>query len=79
MLSVYCFFVYMSMSRGTRSDNVNSCFAESLYLLLLLLFLMALGTASDCKQVLNPSSVRDEVWATQSCTLGFNVAGRFKQ
>ncbi|XP_064603891.1 echinoderm microtubule-associated protein-like 2 isoform X2 [Liolophura sinensis] len=32
-------------------------------------------TSSDCKQVLNPSSVRDEVWASQSCTLGFNVAG----
>ncbi|KAL8567806.1 hypothetical protein ACOMHN_009114 [Nucella lapillus] len=33
-------------------------------------------SATSCKQVTSPSAVRDLQWASQSCTLGFNAAGR---
>ncbi|XP_067680201.1 echinoderm microtubule-associated protein-like 2 isoform X13 [Haliotis asinina] len=32
-------------------------------------------TVSSCKQVTTPASVRDVQWASQDCTLSFNVAG----
>ncbi|XP_046557934.1 echinoderm microtubule-associated protein-like 2 isoform X13 [Haliotis rubra] len=32
-------------------------------------------TVSSCKQVTTPASLRDIQWASQDCTLGFNVAG----
>ncbi|XP_014665609.1 PREDICTED: echinoderm microtubule-associated protein-like 3 [Priapulus caudatus] len=38
-------------------------------------FEMNYWSAAVCKQVNNPGSMRDVTWATQNCTLGFNVAG----
>lgn len=31
--------------------------------------------ATTCRQVTSPSTLRDTEWATQTCTLGFNVCG----
>ena len=33
------------------------------------------GNATVCRQVTNPSSLRDIEWATQSCLLSFNTIG----
>ncbi|XP_025089345.1 LOW QUALITY PROTEIN: echinoderm microtubule-associated protein-like 1 [Pomacea canaliculata] len=32
-------------------------------------------SAASCKQITSPSTIRDIQWATQNCTLSFNVAG----
>ncbi|XP_070181364.1 echinoderm microtubule-associated protein-like 2 isoform X3 [Littorina saxatilis] len=36
---------------------------------------LLMWTASTCKQLTNPTTIRDIKWASQSCTLGFNAAG----
>ena len=35
------------------------------------------GDASNCKQITSASSLRNIQWHTQTCTLGFNVIGKY--
>ncbi|KAM7535160.1 hypothetical protein Aperf_G00000089460 [Anoplocephala perfoliata] len=81
-------YVYSVSIQGTKYSRLGRCSGHSSFVLHLdwsedsqylcsvsgdyeLLF----WSASNCRQVSSPSSMRDVRWATQSCHLGFNVAG----
>uniref|UniRef100_A0A0R3TPP0 WD_REPEATS_REGION domain-containing protein n=1 Tax=Rodentolepis nana TaxID=102285 RepID=A0A0R3TPP0_RODNA len=81
-------YVYSVSARGTKYVRLGKCSGHSSFVLHLdwsedsqcirsvsgdyeLLF----WSASNCKQIASPSSMRDVRWATQSCHLGFEVAG----
>ncbi|KAM3173602.1 hypothetical protein ACTXT7_012184 [Hymenolepis weldensis] len=83
-------YVYSVSGRGTKYVRLGKCSGHSSFVLHLdwsedsqcirsvsgdyeLLF----WSVSNCKQITSPSSMRDVRWVTQSCHLGFEVAGIF--
>nr|CDS29739.1 echinoderm microtubule associated protein1 [Hymenolepis microstoma] len=81
-------YVYSVSARGTKYVRLGKCSGHSSFVLHLdwsedsqcirsvsgdyeLLF----WSASNCKQITSPSNMRDVRWVTQSCHLGFEVAG----
>lgn len=58
------FITHLDWSEDSQYIASNSGDYELLY-----------WTASSCKQLTGPSTIRDILWSSQNCTLGFTVAG----
>ncbi|CAH8431626.1 unnamed protein product [Schistosoma rodhaini] len=81
-------YVYNVLERGYKYNRVGRCCGHTSFILHIdwsvdgrfirsvsgdyeILF----WTAFDCRQVVSPSTLRDLEWASQTCTLGWEVAG----
>ncbi|CAH8431696.1 unnamed protein product [Schistosoma intercalatum] len=81
-------YVYNVLERGYKYNRVGRCCGHSSFILHIDWsvdgrFLRSVSgdyeilfwTAFDCRQVVSPSTLRDLEWASQTCTLGWEVAG----
>ncbi|CAH8495818.1 unnamed protein product [Schistosoma rodhaini] len=81
-------YVYNVLERGYKYNRVGRCCGHTSFILHIdwsvdgrfirsvsgdyeILF----WTAFDCRQVVSPSTLRDLEWASQTCTIGWEVAG----
>ncbi|CAH8438307.1 unnamed protein product [Heterobilharzia americana] len=81
-------YVYNVLDHGYKYNRVGRCCGHTSFVLHIdwsvdSRFLRSVSgdyeilfwTAFDCRQVVSPSSLRDLEWASQTCTLGWEVAG----
>ncbi|CAH8432702.1 unnamed protein product [Schistosoma turkestanicum] len=81
-------YVYNVLERGYKYNRVGRCCGHTSFILHIdwsvdSRFLRSVSgdyeilfwTAFDCRQVVSPSTLRDLEWASQTCTLGWEVAG----
>ncbi|KAH8855200.1 Echinoderm microtubule-associated protein-like 1 [Schistosoma japonicum] len=81
-------YVYNVLEHGYKYNRVGRCCGHTSFILHIdwsadSRFLRSVSgdyeilywTAFDCRQVVSPSTLRDLEWASQTCTLGWEVAG----
>nr|CAH8834009.1 unnamed protein product [Trichobilharzia regenti] len=81
-------YVYSVLERGYKYNRVGRCRGHTSFVLHIdwsvdSRYLRSVSgdyeilfwTAFDCRQVVSPSTLRDLEWASQTCTLGWEVAG----
>lgn len=83
-----CLYVYATVEGGRKYSRIGKCTGHSSAVLHVdwssdsqflrsnsMDYEILFWTAHNCRQVVNASSMRDVSWATNTCTLAFDVAG----